>query len=506
MVVSESRIMLVECGPHETRVAIVEDHRLAEIHLEPRAVESTLGSIYKGRVSRVLGGIEAAFVNIGLDRDAYLYTGDLEGGDRPVADLSLPLRAGQEILVQVVKEAWHGKGARISVRMSLPGSRLVLLPGSDQLAISRRIHDDEERRRLAARLEEIVAPPLGVIARTAATGTSPDSLRREYLWLAGQWEKIGEAADRIGAPARLHREPDLAMRMVRDLLADEFETVWVEGEAEYERLVAFVRDLEPEWAERIRLHDGEDLLFDRFDVEPQIDRALRSRVWLKSGGTIVIHPTEALVAIDVNTGRNVGRGGLEETARRTNLEAVKEIVRQIRLRDLSGILVLDFIDMGEAAHREELMAALEEEMRRDRARSRILPISEFGLVEITRKRTRANLQSLLTESCACCRGSGRVLSTAAICRRLYRDLLRRHRWGESGPLEVTLHPEVLTALAEEESTWREEMLELWGDGLTWAVDAALRRSEYRIGGPGRRSVPNPRPAGQMWPPPGSERE
>jgi len=477
--------MLVESDPHETRIAILEQDRLAEIFIERHQQLGVVGNIYKGRVSRVLPGMQAAFVDVGLGRDAFLYVDEVadplaeleglepeddpEGREVPLADLrgseegdgsgdATPaersidqlLKPGQEVVVQVLKDALPNKGARVSTQVTLPGRSLVLLPQVAHLGVSRRIEDEDERQRLRDTLEELRPPGAGLIVRTAGADAGREEFAADLAYLTGVWERIRRRSEKVSAPTLLHRDLDLVLRMVRDTLNDDFSVIWVEGEESYERIVEFVDQVQPTLLPRVKLYDQEPPLFERFSIDDEIEAALATKVWLKSGGHIVIHPTEALVAIDVNTGRYVGRHNLEDTVLTTNLEAVAEIVRQIRLRNLGGILVIDLIDMVDPEHRERVFRALEAEMVKDRAKHRVLGISEFGLVEITRKRSRPSLERLLAQPCPYCRGTGRIKSLSTIVLALRRELLRQRRRYQEREILLRVHPEVARALQRDE--------------------------------------------------------
>lgn len=460
--------MLIESDPHETRIAILEQDRLTELFVERDQHRGIVGNIYKGRVNRVLPGMQAAFVDVGLMRDAFLYVNevfdpfaeveelDAESGDetehREVARPSIDdlLTPGQELIVQVLKDAMPNKGARVSTQITLPGRYLVLLPNVPHLGISRRIEDEPERERLHLLLEELRPDGDGLIVRTAGVGSTREELESDLAYLLDLWRGIRELGARVAAPTLFHRDLDLTLRVVRDYLSDDFSILWVDSEETYERTVEFVGKMLPNLLDRVRFFQKDDNLFEHFDIEEEIEAALKNKVWLKSGGYIVIHQTEALVAIDVNTGRYVGRRNLEETVLTTNLEAVREIVRQIRLRNLGGIIVVDLIDMTELAHREQVFEVLSEELDKDRARNKVLSISEFGLVEITRKRSRPSLERLLTQPCPYCRGTGRINSTATVCLELRRQVLRQHRRFRDTDILLRLHPEVAQELQKDD--------------------------------------------------------
>jgi|CXWL01.1.fsa_nt_gi ribonuclease G len=493
--------MLVASDPHETRIAILEDDHLTEIFVERHRHQGFVGNVYKGRVTRVLPGMQAAFVDVGLDRDAFLYVADVGDDEASVgldesleladtdAEHVLPesprsiddlLKQGQELIVQVVKDPLPSKGARISTHVTLPGRYLVLLPTVRHYGVSRRIEDDVERERLAHQVQELAAPGAGLIVRTEGAGKGREEFAGDLVFLSALWDRIRIRAAKASPPVLLHREHDLALRTVRDLLTEEFSVLWVDGEETYERIVEFLDQVQPTLVNRVKLFRQDVPLFDRFGIESQIEAALKSKVWLKSGGYIVINQTEALVAIDVNTGRFVGKSTLEETVLRTNLEAVEEIVRQIRLRDLGGIIVLDLIDMVEEEHRREVFSALEHELKKDRAKTKVLSISEFGLVEITRKRSRTNLERLLTQPCPHCQGSGRIRATETICMNLRRDLLRQRDRPRERELLLRVHPDISRALQQEE---REVLLELervLGVEILIQSDPTLHHERYDV--------------------------
>jgi ribonuclease G len=458
--------LLVNATPPETRVALLEDGRVVEVLHERRLRQGLVGNVYLGRVHRVLPGMEAAFVSIGLERDAFLYVEDvlppaLDGigdGDPAIASSERPdrpridslVREGQEFVVQVTKDALAGKGPRVTANLSLPGRTLVYLPGVREIGISRRITDEVERERLRGILESLPSEG-GFIARTAAQGSSIAEFAADQRYLTDLADRIARKADNTSAPAVLHRELDLALRSVRDLVTSEFDAIRVDDEETHSRLTEFLGAVAPLLVYRLELYREPEPLFDAFGVEAEIEKALKSRVPLSSGGSIVIHQTEALVAIDINTGKYVGKEDLEETVFATNLEAIPEVARQIRLRDLGGLLVVDFIDMLDAGHRHEVFERFEAELAKDRARFRMLPVSEFGLIEITRQRSRGNLEKLLTRFCPDCGGSGRVKTDLTVALELRRALLAPPLLFVGGEtVRVRVRPALARFLAEEE--------------------------------------------------------
>lgn len=493
--------MLIESDPHQTRIAVLEDDRLTEIFVERHRHRGLVGNVYKGRVTRVLPGMQAAFVDVGLERDAFLYVSDVAADVESMEDLDLDetrhdvppshqtgspsiddlLKPGQEIIVQVVKDPLPNKGARISTHVTLPGRYLVLLPTVRHFGVSRRIEEEAERERLLGILHHLPLPGGGLIVRTVGEGKGPEEFESDLLYLSRLWEKIRQRAVKVSAPTLLHQDLDLALRVVRDLLRQDFAVLWVDGEETYERIVEFLDQVQPSLVAKVKLFRQGATLFEQFGIEEQIEAALKSKVWLKSGGYIVINPTEALVAIDVNTGRFVGESNLEDTVLQTNLEAIQEIVRQIRLRDLGGIIVIDLIDMVEAAHREQVFAALEAEIRKDRAKTKVLNISEFGLVEITRKRSRANLERLLTQPCPYCSGRGRIKSNTTLALNLRKELLHmRGRIGNGGELLLRVHPEIARSLQQEERAILDELERSLGVRILLQSDPELHHERFDV--------------------------
>jgi ribonuclease G len=490
--------LLVESDPHQTRVAVLENDRLTEIHMERLRKRSVVGNVYKGRISRILPGMQAAFVDIGLVRDAFLYVGDVRDAisdqdeladadpqtrdfppleQKPIESL---LHEGQEIVVQVVKAPLPNKGARITTEITLPGRYVVLVPTVRNIGISRRIVDTEERERLREILERTLPAEGGIIVRTAGEGKGEQEFTTDLEFLRSRWENIQSASLESSAPELLHEDQDLVLRAVRDRFTDDFSELMVDGTEAYERIVEFAGVVAPWLSDRIRLCENEGLLFTQLGIDREIDAALKSKVWLKSGGYIVINPTEALVAIDVNTGRFIGKKTLEETVLQTNLEAVEEIARQIRLRDLSGIIVVDLIDMAEIENRERVFSLLQQELGRDRAKHQVLSVSDFGLVEITRKRSRENLSRILTRPCPECGGSGRILSATTICLKLRREILSRGGELADRKLVVRVHPEVLWTLEADHHDVLEELREALGEQLSLEADESLQHEKYTV--------------------------
>ncbi len=496
------REILIDSAPGEVRAAVFEDALLTEIFIERLGRRGVTGNIYKGRVSNILPGMQSAFVDIGLERDAFLYVEDLGSHARDVeasagveAGEALPpavaeppaliedlLKEGQEIVVQVAKDPLAQKGARISAHLSLPGRLLVYLPGVPHIGVSRKIEDPAERDRLKSLVDEVarrLGLPGGFIVRTAAAGEASVEFLSDASYLVGLWDEIRRRGGARDAPALLHAEVGAVAKVLRDVFHADVHQVTIEGEEILGQALEFVRRMQPALVARIRRHDGATPLFEARGVQTQLDRALRPRVWLKSGGSIVINQTEALVAVDVNTGKYVGTRRLEETILKTNLEAAVEIVRQVRLRDLAGIIVIDFIDMEEGASRAEVLRALESELRKDRSRSRMLQISEFGLVEITRQRTTPSLERLLCQPCTTCGGSGRLKSGAT----LYFEIVREvRRLGPSPGETVTVHvhPEAVVPIEEAAAAVAASPDGAAATPLLVRGDASLAREEFHL--------------------------
>ena len=390
------------------------------------------------------------------------------------------INEGQEVLVQVVKEPLPNKGARITTFITLPGRYLVLLPASTDLGISRRIEEAEERERLDELLTAIRPGEQGLIVRTVAEGIEAEALESDLERLTQQWGEIDERSRQVSAPALLHHDLELPMRAVRDFFDDRFEILWLSGAEIYEQVLDYLKEVAPDLVDKVQLHIPEGTLFERFGVESELERALGNRVWLPSGGYLVVSPTEALVAIDVNTGRYVGAADLKETALKTNLEATREIARQLRLRDLGGIVVADFIDMEDPDHQNQVMTALETELANDRARIRIGGLSDFGLVQITRKRSRSDLVSKLTRPCPTCRGLGRVKSEITVLLELRRKVLERIAELGGRPLQLRVRPEVSASLEAEQRAILVELEERLGTRIRVESDPGLRAEEYEI--------------------------
>src|SRR5471032_2779854 len=441
--------MIISSNGHETMVAILEDDLVAEVFVERERHRGVVGNVYKGRVSKVLPGMQSSFIDLGLERDGFLYVADvidtleefekLEQGDeeaaeqsrskerdsqsRPQAKIEELLKEGQEIIVQVVKEPLGTKGARLTSHVTMPGRFLVFMPTVDHIGVSRKIESREERGRLRGIVREFREAhgfTGGVIIRTAAGGRPKEDILGDLEAFHKIWTEMRQRNESSRAPAVLFQEQSIVARLLRDLLTEDFQAIRIDNAQEYQRVLELIERIMPSLAPKVKLYSKPYPIFDEYGVQAEIDKALKSKVYLKSGGSIVINQTEALVAIDVNTGRFVGKktsGRLEDTIVKTNLEAVKEIVRQIRLRDLGGIIVLDLIDMEDKKNRQKVYQAVEQELKKDRSPSKALQVSYFGLVIVTRKRVKQSLERVLTEPCPYCSGTGVIKSSSTICYR-----------------------------------------------------------------------------------------
>lgn len=451
------REILINVEPLETRAAILEDGELVELLVERPIHQRSVGNIYKGKAENVLPGMEAAFVAVGLEKNAFLHVGDagalydeevgVDEGRRGRLNIDDVVRPRQEIMVQVVKEALGTKGARVTTNVSLPGRYLVLTPLNEFTGVSRRIADEGERQRLKVWAEAQKPAGMGVIVRTVAEGRPEQELTQDLEFLTRLWTRIQRRAQAMSAPALLHKDLGLTFRIVRDMLTDDVEHVWIDSQEEYDRVVELADSMSPELRRRIRLWPGTNAsLFDAFNLEPEIEKAIRRKVWLHCGGYLVIDHTEALTVIDVNTGKFVGNRNLAETVLRANLEAAEEIARQMRLRDIAGIIVVDFIDMDRAEDRQKVLDTLEEAVRRDRTKVHVLGLTELGLVEMTRKKVGPSLEDVLLRICPDCEGRGHVMSEETMAQKVRRDVRSLLRREQAEAVLVEVNPSVAALL------------------------------------------------------------
>jgi ribonuclease G len=501
--------MIISTNGHETQVAILEDDLVAEVFVERERQRGVVGNVYKGRVSKVLPGMQSSFIDLGLERDGFLYVADVidtleefeklesadeeAGGPQKAKDEPRPeqriedlLKEGQEILVQVVKEPLGTKGARLTSHVTMAGRFLVFMPTVDHVGVSRKIESRDERSRLRGIVREFREThgfTGGVIIRTAAASRSKEDIVADLEAFHKIWTEIRQKTESQRAPAVVYREQSLVSKLLRDLLTEEFRAIRIDSSLEYQRVIELIERIMPALAPKVKLYTKPYPIFEEYGVQAEIDKALKSKVWLRSGGSIVINQTEALVAIDVNTGRYVGKkssGRLEDTIVKTNLEAVKEIVRQLRLRDLGGIIVLDFIDMEEKKNRQKVFQAIEQELRKDRSPSKALQVSDFGLIIITRKRVKQSLERVMTEPCPYCSGTGVIKSSSTICYEILSEVkkigpdLNGHR------LLLRVNPDIARALKEEESDVLKDLRQSIGKDVTVKADVHLHHEQFDV--------------------------
>ncbi|WP_022666460.1 Rne/Rng family ribonuclease [Desulfospira joergensenii] len=468
--------LVVNSAPHETRVALLENSTIVEVFIEREDETSIAGNIYKGRVQRVLPGMQAAFVDIGFDQAAFIYVddvldtashkmfqkfeqdrddeGEASNGEeemnkpawKPDTGIEDLLTEGQEILVQVAKSAIGSKGPRVTTHISLAGRYMVLMPTVDHIGISKRIQDEGERTRLKDLLLGLRKNSCGYIFRTQANGIDENTIKKEIDFLNKTWEDILSRSKSLSATCLVYKDLTVTFRAVRDLLDDKADKLIIDSRTEYENVREFLKKFMPDVHLNVELYQGRESIFDAYNIEADVARALKKKVWLRSGGYIVIEQTEALVAIDVNTGRYVGKHNFDETILKTNLEAVKEIAYQIRLRNIGGIIIIDFIDMKKDSHKEKVMSRLNEAMKKDKSQTNILPLTELGLVQMTRKRIRRNLTRTLCEPCFYCNGNGHLLSGKSICHKIHRDLISEAGDIMGNRFTVKVHPEIAQLL------------------------------------------------------------
>jgi ribonuclease G len=541
--------MIISASDLETRVAILEDDQVVEVFIERERQRGVVGNIYKGRVSKVLPGMQSSFVDIGLERDAFLYVSEvvntveeferLEAGDededeedgdatvaavpavdvpagngspedsgvtvaingrverrgrdrdrdrdreRPQPKIEDLLKEGQEVLVQVVKEPLGTKGARLTSHVTMPGRFLVFMPTVDHVGVSRKIDSREERGRLRGIVREFREQhgfTGGVIIRTAASGRSKEDIVSDLAYFHQVWTEIRQRMENRRPPALLFQEQSLVTKLLRDLLTDDYSAIRIDNEQEHRRVIALVERIMPNLLPRVKLYSKDFPIFEEYGVQAEIDKALRSKVWLKSGGYLVINQTEALVAIDVNTGRYVGKrtGRLEDTIVKTNLEAVKEIVRQLRLRDLGGIIVLDLIDMEEKKNRQKVFQEVEKELRKDRSPSKAVQVSDFGLVIVTRKRVKQSLERQLTEPCPYCSGSGSIKSSSTICYEILTELRKIGPDLDGHGVILRVNPDIARALKEEEIAVLQGIEDSIGKPVTIKPDLHLHHEQFDV--------------------------
>ncbi len=490
-----SEEILINVTPRETRVALVENGMLQEVHVERASRRGYVGNIYKGKVSRVMPGMQAAFVEIGLERAAFLHASDIvrpnlavdgEGGEGTPAPAPTPpinelVRDGQDIVVQVVKDPIGSKGARLTTHLSIPSRYLVLLPYSKVLGVSVRIEDEAERARLKEMLASLLGETrLGYIVRTNAEGQTREALAEDLAYLGKLWSTMGENIARTRVGERIYEDLSLPLRALRDLMRPSVEKVRVDSRETLERAHRFVAQFMPELAERVEHYPGERPIFDLYGVEDEIQNALRKDVPLKSGGYLIVDQTEAMTTIDVNTGGFLGSRNLEETVFRNNLEAAQAAARQLRLRNLGGIIIIDFIDMVDEEHKRQVLRQLQKAMARDHAKATVYDMSPLGLVEMTRKRTTESLERQLCEPCPACAGRGSLKTPETVTYEIFREITRAVRQFEAQKLLVLAAPKVVNRILEEESAAVAELEEFIGKTIRFQPEEHYSQEQYDV--------------------------
>ena len=489
-----SEEILINVTPRETRVALVENGMLQELHIERSSRRGVVGNVYKGRVQRVMPGMQAAFVEIGLERAAFLHASDIlrlpqvQTGESeepapptPPLPISSLVQEGQEIVVQVVKDPIGSKGARLTTQISIPSRYLVLLPYSRVIGVSARIEDDVERVRLKTTMAELVnGSGLGYIVRTNAEGQSAEALAEDVDYLRRAWQVIGEASKSMKVGQRIYEDLSLPLWAVRDLMRKDVDKVRVDSRETFERLMEFARQFMPDLAERVEHYSGERPVFDLYGVEDEIQRAMQNEVPLKSGGYLIIDQTEAMTTVDVNTGSFLGQRNLEETVYRTNLEAAQSVARQLRLRNLGGIIIIDFIDMTDDEHKRQVLRTLEKGLARDHTKTTVYDFSPLGLVEMTRKRTTESLERQLCEPCHECGGRGSLKTPETIIYEIFREITRAVRQFEASQLLVIASPKVVGKITDEESSAVAELEEFLGKGIRFQADEQYAQEQFDV--------------------------
>jgi len=502
------REIIINASPRETRIALLEDKHLVEVMVERPEAVRRVGDIYKGRVNAVLPGMQAAFVDLGLEKSAFLHASDLapdeesdlddlfeeeENGDErkggggrggrreePAPRIEEALKKGQEILVQITKEPIGTKGPRVTTQVSLPGRYLVYMPGHENIGVSRKIEDRGERARLKALIREIRPKDAGIIVRTVGAEQGKQEFQSDIKHLEQLWSKIEKHAQRAKAPIVLHQEMEFTTGLIRDIFTEDVDQLVIDSAEEHKNILKYMATYAPALRSRVKLYKGDAPIFDHFEIEPEIEKAMDRKVWLKKGGYITIDQTEALVAIDVNTGRFTGKKNQEETIHKTNMEAAVEIARQLRLRDLGGIIVLDFIDMEDENNRKQVVDTLRQHLKRDRSRTKAFAVSELGLVEMTRQRQRPSLANYFNADCPDCEGTGKVLSLSSAALKIERMLRRVGQRAKEKQLILRVHPDVAVYLVEQDADRLGRLEKQYRYRVEIRDDPSLRRNEIRL--------------------------
>lgn len=489
---SISKEILINVTPQEVRVAILENGMLHELYIERSRSRGLVGNVYKGHVVRVLPGMEAAFVEIGMERAAFLHVSDvankknndeLNGNSlAPTVPINHMLHEGDDILVQVIKDPIGTKGARLTTNITIPSRFLVFMPNSNNIGVSTRIESEEERERLRELLkaQDNLKEGAGYILRTAAEAADKESINSDINYLNRLWEDINTEFPTSKTGEVVHRDLPLFLRVLRDMVDEGLEKIRVDSKETYLSMVEFAQSYVPKIADLIEHYPGERPIFDLHGVEDEIQKGLEQKVHLKSGGYLIIDQTEAMTTIDINTGAFVGTRNLEETIFKTNLEAAQSIARQLRLRNLGGIIILDFIDMVEEEHKRQVMRALEKALERDHARTQVCDVSPLGLIEMTRKRTRESLEHVLCGICPTCEGRGSIKTAETVCYEIFREILRESRQFDANELLVLASQDVVDILVDEESSSLAELADFIGMPIKFQVEAMLTQEQYEV--------------------------
>ncbi|ACL75673.1 Rne/Rng family ribonuclease [Ruminiclostridium cellulolyticum] len=484
--------IIVDVSPGEIRVGILEDKELAEIHIERTNHQGLVGNIYRGKVSSVLPGMQAAFIDIGYEKNAFLYVGDAVPKKEYSDDesevncnyeeynISDILKVGQEITVQVIKEPIGTKGPRVSTHITLPGRNLVLLPNADYIGISRRIENDAERQKLKKIAEKLKPQNMGLIVRTVSEGKEESDFVEDVSFLIKLWAKIKESENNGPVPRCIHRDINLIYRSVRDLFTWDVNKFIINSEKEYSKVLELVEMISPLLKSRVELFQKDYKIFDYYQIESKIERALSRKVWLKCGGYIIIDKTEALTVIDVNTGKFVGESNLEETVLKTNIEATREIAKQLRLRDIGGIVIIDFIDMNNAEHQQLVLDSLKQSLKDDRTKTIVLGMTELGLVEMTRKKIRQELSTVISCDCPICDGAGRVYTAETNAMNILREVREHMNSTSSKKIRLEVHPTVAHAVEENIQSLLEDFTEKKDKKIKVTAVNDIRPAGYRI--------------------------
>lgn len=483
--------IMINTSPQETRVVIVENGEVQELHIERELERGLVGNIYLGRVSRVLPGMQSAFIDIGLEKAAFLHAADVwqphmnaEDSKDVLTPIEKLVFQGQSILVQVLKDPIGTKGARLSTQISIAGRMLVLLPQDEHIGVSTRIDGEERREELRVKLTDIVqniaGEGKGFILRTNAEDASDKELTEDVAYLRRIWAATAEKAKKVAAPALVYEDLNLLQRVLRDMVVEETKSIRIDSQKEFQQLMEFGRLYMPATTEKLKLFEGDRAIFDYYMIEEELEKAMQRHVALKSGGYIVLDQTEALTTIDVNTGGYIGARNFEETVFKTNLEAADAIARQLRLRNLGGVIIIDFIDMESQEHRDAVMEELKKQLARDRVKTVVNDFSPLGLLEMTRKRTRESLSHIMCEACPTCNRRGEVKTARTVCYEILREVLRESKQFNPKEFRIIASPKVIETFLDEESQHLAELCDLIGKRVTLLAENAMTQEEYDI--------------------------